>query len=96
MGFMSRKFSGHSRMGIPLHSLNVLVILELWHGARSCIKLDPFFGNTTNSHNISIAWIISLWYFALSMLPFTFLGRDRHLLLMASQTCFLTGDFTVA
>ena len=42
---------------------NVLVLLELWHGARSHIKIYLFFGNTTNSHNISIAWIISLWFF---------------------------------
>ena len=96
MGFMSRQFSGHSRTGIPLHSLNVLVLLEVWHGVRSCIKTYPFFGNTTNSHTISTAWIISLLYFALSMLPFNFLVRDRHLLLMAPQTCTLTGDFTVA
>ena len=76
MGLMSRKFSGHSRTGIPLHSLNFLVLLELWHGARACIKIYPFFGNITNSHNISIAWIISLWYFALSMLQFT--SRKRQ------------------
>ena len=53
MGFMSRKLSGHSRTGIPLHSWNVLVLLELWHGSRSCIKIYTFFGNTTNSHYIS-------------------------------------------
>ena len=96
MGFISRKFSGHSRTGIPLHSWNVLLLLELGHGVRSCIKIYLLFGNTTNSHNISIALIISLWYFSLSMLPFTFLGRDMHLLLMAPQTYTLTGDFTVA
>ena len=96
MGFMSRKFSGYSRTGIPLHSWNVLVLLELWHGARSCKKIYPFFCKTMNSHSISIAWIISHWYFALFMLPFTFLGRDSHLLIMVPQTCTLTGDFTVA
>ena len=29
---MSCQFPSHSRTGIPLHSLNVLVLLELWHG----------------------------------------------------------------
>ena len=41
MGFMSSEFPGHSRMGIPLQSRNILVLLELWHGARSCIKYIP-------------------------------------------------------
>ena len=40
---------------ILLHSWNVQVLLELWHGARSYIKIFTFFGNTTNLHNISIA-----------------------------------------
>ena len=62
MRFMSRKFSGHSRMGFPLHFWNVLVLLELRHGARSCIKIYHFFVNTEISH-ISVGWLISLWYF---------------------------------
>ena len=95
MVFMSRQFPSHSRTGIPLHSWNVLVLLELWHGAVSCIKIYPFCGKTTHSRNISISLMISLWYFALSMLPFIFLWREMHLLLMVSQTCTLTCDFTV-
>ena len=43
----------------------------------------------------TILWLISLCYFSLSMLPFTFLWSDMPLLLMASQTCTLTGDLTV-
>ena len=70
MVFMSRQFPSHSRTGIPLHSLNVLVLLVLWQGARSCIKIYPICGNTTRSHNISISWIILLWYFAPVMLQF--------------------------
>ena len=35
---MSRQFPSHSRMGIPLRSWNVQVLLELWHGVISCIK----------------------------------------------------------
>ena len=38
MVFISRQFPGHSRTGIPLHSWNVLVLLELWHGAISLFK----------------------------------------------------------
>ena len=38
MGFMSGEFPGHSRTGIPLQSMNILVLLDLWHGARSYIK----------------------------------------------------------
>ena len=94
MKFISDKFPGHSRMGIPLKSRNDLAILALWHVARSWIKIYPFCGNTTHSHFISISCIISLWYFAVSLLPFTFLRRDRPLLLVATQTCRLTGDFT--
>ena len=45
------KFRGHSRRGVSLHSRNVLVLLELWHGAKSCIKIYHFFGNTTHSHS---------------------------------------------
>ena len=33
-----------------LHSGNVLSILELWHGALSCINIYPFCGNTMHSH----------------------------------------------
>ena len=47
---MSGKFPGHFTIGISLHSKNVLVLLGLWHGARSCIKTYPFCGNTTHSH----------------------------------------------
>ena len=36
------------------------------------------------------------WYFVLPMLPFTFLRRNCPLLLMARQTCILTGSFAVA
>ena len=50
LGFMSGEFSGHSRKGIPLHSRNVLGLLELCHSARSCIKIYPFYGNTTHLH----------------------------------------------
>ena len=93
---MSRQFPSHSRMGIPLHSWNVLVLLELLHGTISCIKIYRFWGDTTHSHNISIPQIISLWYFTLLMLPFIFLWREMHLLLIVSQTCTLTGNFAVA
>ena len=48
--FISSEFPGHSRTGIPLHSRNVLALLELWHGARSCIKICHFCGNPTYSH----------------------------------------------
>ena len=44
------KFPGHSRRDVPLHSRNVLVLIELWRGARLCIKIYHFFGNTTYSH----------------------------------------------
>ena len=47
---MSGEFPGHSRTGIPLYSRNVLVLLELCYSARSCIKIYPFYGNTTHSH----------------------------------------------
>ena len=92
---MSCQFPCHSIMGFPLQSWNVLVLLELWHGGISCIKIYPFCGNTTHSHNILLSWIILLWYSALSM-SIHFSLRDRHLLQMAPQTCTLTGDFTVA
>ena len=91
LGFMSGEFLGHSSTNIPLHSRNDLVFLELWHDAWSCIQIYSFCGNTTHSLVISIPWMKSLWYFALSMLPFTFLRRDRPLLLIAPQTCTRTG-----
>ena len=37
-------------MCISLHSRNFRVILDLWNGARSCINIYPFCGNTTISH----------------------------------------------
>ena len=46
MDFIFGEFSGHFRMGILLHSMNVLNILELWHGVISCTKIYPFCGNT--------------------------------------------------
>ena len=77
MVFMSRQFPRHSITDIPLHSWNVLVLLEPWHGAISCIKIYPFCWNTAHSHTILISWIISLLYFVLSIIPFTFsLKRD--------------------
>ena len=39
MGFMSGEFPGHSRTDILLHSRDVLLLLELWNGARSCIQI---------------------------------------------------------
>ena len=50
MVFISGEYPDHSRTGIPLYSMNVLVILELLHGARSCIKIYLFCGTTTHSH----------------------------------------------
>ena len=41
---------GHFRTDIPLHSRNVLVLYELWHGTISCIKIYPSCGNTSHSH----------------------------------------------
>ena len=41
---------GYFRTCISLHSMNVLVLLDLWNGTRSCIKIYTFFGNTTHSH----------------------------------------------
>ena len=35
MVLISGEFPSHSRMGISLNSRNVLVLLKLWHGARS-------------------------------------------------------------
>ena len=50
MDFTSGEFPGHSRTGILLHSRNVLILLELWHGPRSYIKLYHICVNTTHSH----------------------------------------------
>ena len=50
MEFISGVFSRHFRMGIPLHSKNVLCLLELWHGAILCIKIYPFCRNIMHSH----------------------------------------------
>ena len=37
-------------LAISLHSRHVLVLLELNHEARSCIKIYPFCGHITHSH----------------------------------------------
>ena len=50
MEFISPEFPSHFITGFSLHSMQVLVLLELLHGARSCIKIYPFCGNTTHSH----------------------------------------------
>ena len=42
MGFMSSRFPGHSRAGIPLHSRNVLTLLELWHDASTILVTIHF------------------------------------------------------
>ena len=55
MGFVSGEFPGHSRTDISLQSRNILVLLQVLHGARSCIKTDPFCRNTTHSHVISMS-----------------------------------------
>ena len=47
-GIYVGKFPGHSRRGDLLHSRNVQVLLELWHGARSCIKIYHLFGAATH------------------------------------------------
>ena len=39
MELISGKFAGYFRMGILLHSRNVLVLLDLLNGTRSCIKV---------------------------------------------------------
>ena len=44
------EFPGFFRTCISLHSRNVLVLLDLWNGARSCIKIYPFCQNTTHPH----------------------------------------------
>ena len=46
MELISGKFPGYFRMCISLHSRNALVILDLWNGAKSCIKIYPFCRST--------------------------------------------------
>ena len=46
---MSREFPGHFRAGVPVHSRNILVLLELWHGARSRIKYIISLGQEHNA-----------------------------------------------
>ena len=57
MGFMSGEFPCHFRIDILLHSRDVLLLLELWNGARSCIQIyeggsicneNPFITPPTN------------------------------------------------
>ena len=50
IGIHAGNSPGYSRRGVILHSKNVLVLFEVWRGARSCIKIYHFFGNTTHSH----------------------------------------------
>ena len=50
MEFISGKFHSYFRMCISLHSRIVLVLLALWNGTRSYIKIYPFCWNTTHSH----------------------------------------------
>ena len=52
MEFMSGEFPAHSRIGIPLHSTNVQVLLELWQGPSSCIQIYPFCENPKHSHEL--------------------------------------------
>ena len=49
MEFISGQFPGNFGTGMLLYSRNVLVLVELRHGVRSCIKIYPFCGNTTRS-----------------------------------------------
>ena len=49
---MSCEFPAYSRTGIPLHSANVQVFLELWQGPSSCIQIYPFFENPKHSHKL--------------------------------------------
>ena len=52
--FMSGEFPGHSGIGIPLYSRNVLVLLQLWDGARSCIiACIIFYSVLSLSHMVS-------------------------------------------
>ena len=50
MEFISDEYPGHFRKIISLHSRHVLVLLELYHEARSCIKIYPFCGRITHSY----------------------------------------------
>ena len=56
MELISGKFPGYFRTCISLHSRNVLVLLDLWNGARSCIKMYPFVG--THRFHISLYFIV--------------------------------------
>ena len=47
---ISGEYPGHFRTIISLHSRHVLVLLELYHVARSCIKIYPFCGHITHPH----------------------------------------------
>ena len=47
---ISGEYPGHIRTIVSLHSRHVLVLLELYHVTRSCIKIYPFCGNITHSH----------------------------------------------
>ena len=42
MEFISGEFPSHFRTGIPLHSRNVLALLDLWHGTRKIMHKDMF------------------------------------------------------
>ena len=50
MELISGEYPGHFRTIISLHSRHVLVLLELYHEARSCIKIYPFCEHITHSH----------------------------------------------
>ena len=52
MELISDKFPGYLRTCILLHSRYVLVLLDLWNVARSCMKIYPLCGNTTHSHSL--------------------------------------------
>ena len=47
---ISGEYPGHFRTITSLHSRHVLVLLELYHVARSCIKIYPFCRHITHSH----------------------------------------------
>ena len=49
-GIISGEYPGHFRTVILLYSRHVLVLLELYHEERSCIKIYPFCGHITRSH----------------------------------------------
>ena len=56
MELISGEFPGHYRKGIPLHYMIVLAHLELWHGARSCIKIRVMEWRDIMYKDISILW----------------------------------------